>query len=159
MTVTDSNRQFAQFCADVRERSSDALVAMFIALVAFLNDRLLPSRYPLDAECILAWCREFLAKYDAGENQYRGVPVDPAFVAAMDRPIITGEQDVMFRGAKVNVQRRSRRAHLLAASLEQPFVPDYQKSLKKLMAEAEMVDMDLMAATPEMEPCFRGREL
>ena len=156
--MTESNAQFTQFCEDIRDRSTEALVAMFVALIAFLNDRLLPSNRALDAEAILHWCQNFLAKYDAGENQYRGVPVDPAFAAAMDRPMI--DDDVMFRGQKIATnRRRSRRAYLLAGSLEQPFVPAYQRSLRQLMVDAEMTDMDLVTGTPEMEFSFRGRDL
>ena len=157
MAVSESNAQFARYCGRLRDRFQLATKAAFLALIAFLNDRLLPTNRPLDGEAILAWCQAFLDKYDAGENQYRGVPVDPEFAAAMDRP--AGIETIAFRGRKVAVKPKSRPAYLLAASLRQPFVPRYQRSLRQLIFQAEMTDMDALAATPEMEPSFRGREL
>ncbi|WP_038026066.1 hypothetical protein [Synechococcus sp. PCC 7336] len=159
MTVQRSNAKFASFCDRQRQRVQNFAGSIFVWLIAFINDRILPANRPLDAEAIAAWCQQFLAERDAGEFQYRGLPVDPEFAAAMNRPGAIDE--FWYRGQRVTVKsaESARPAYLLSAGAEKPFVPSYQRTLKKWIVRADMTDMDRVAATPDMEYSFRGRDL
>ncbi|NJL97583.1 MAG: hypothetical protein HC818_01755 [Synechococcaceae cyanobacterium RM1_1_27] len=130
------------------------------AMVAFLNDRLLPQRYHLDAdtlhqrfEAVLAWCRSYLADRDPGVVQYRGLPVDPE---AWVEPGIPASAEVIYRGCRVPVETF---VTGIARPTESAYVPWYQTRIKNWRLRLGFADTDLMQKTPVMQASYRGRDI
>ncbi|MGF1576627.1 MAG: hypothetical protein ACFCU9_11955 [Cyanophyceae cyanobacterium] len=130
------------------------------AVVGFLNDRLLPEQYHLDAdklhqrfEAVLAWCRSYLADRDPGIVQYRGLPVDPE---TLIEPGIPASAEVMYRGCRVPVETF---APGVARPAEKAYVPWYQTRIKSWRLRLGFADADLMQTTPVMQASYRGRDI
>ena len=157
MTDRPSNARFVRFCENLRDRLGEYAWVAFAWIVALINEHLLPANRSLDARAIADWCAAFLEAHDAGENQYRGLPVDPAFAAAMDRP--GNLENFVYRGIKVSVVPQTRPAYLLSSGTAVPFVPTYQLQLRKWILQSQMTDRDLVAVSPNIQSSFRGRDI
>ena len=157
MTDRPSNARFMRFCDNLRTQLGECAWVAFAWLISLINEHLLPANRALDARAIVDWCSAFLAAHDAGENQYRGLPVDPQFAAAMDRP--GNIEEFTYRGIKVNLAPQPRPTYLLGSGTAVPFVPTYQLQLRKWILQSQMTDKDLVAVAPNTQSSFRGREL
>ena len=157
MTDRPSNARFMRFCDNLRTQLGEYAWVAFAWLIGLINEHLLPANRALDARTIADWCSAFLEAHDAGENQYRGLPVDPEFAAAMDRP--GNLEEFTYRGIKVSVAPQPRPAYLLSSGTAVPFVPTYQLQLRKWILQSQMTDKDLVAVAPTMQSSFRGREI
>ena len=144
--VQPSNARFMRFCNNLQARVRHYAWTAFAGFIALMNDRLLPQNRPLDARAIADWCSAFLAARDAGQHQYRGLPVDPEFAAAMDQP--GNLQEFTYRGIKVGVNVNPKPRYLLGKGSSVPFVPTYQLQLRKWILQHQMTDRDLVAAPP-----------
>ncbi|MEM9537319.1 MAG: hypothetical protein AAF268_12825 [Cyanobacteria bacterium P01_A01_bin.3] len=157
MTDRPSNARFVRFCENLRDQLGEYAWVAFAWIIAMINEHLLPANRSLDARAIADWCAAFMEAHDAGENQYRGLPVDPAFAAAMDRP--GNLENFVYRGVKVSVVPQVRPAYLLGTGTAVPFVPTYQLQLRKWILQHQMTDKDMVAVVPEMQSSFRGRDI
>jgi hypothetical protein len=136
------------------------------AVVALLNDRLLPQRYHLDAagiqhrfEAALSWCQQYLADRDPGAIQYRGLPLDQ-----LDQPS-RSRGEVIYRGCRVvaaDLQASQVNGAGAGSVLKQPervYIPWYQQRIKSWRIRLGFADADVMQPVPLMQTSYRGREV
>ncbi|MGK7906260.1 MAG: hypothetical protein AB4040_03410 [Synechococcus sp.] len=157
MKAQPSNAKFMRLYGRLRKQTQDYFWIAFTWFIALINDRLLPENRAIDAQAIADWCNEFLAAHDAGDRQYRGLPVDPEFVAALDSP--GNLEDFTYRGIEVSLKGKARPAFLLGSGTAKPFVPGYQIQLRRWIVQSDLTDKDLVAVTPEIQANFRGRDI
>lgn len=148
-----ANPRFRRFL----DRRSAALKAfmwhLWVSLVTFLNDRVLPEERGIDAEAVAAWCQQFLADRDPGELQYRGVSMSPQSVAT------PSAISFAYRGLLVAAAQPAGHVAIAAlpAATAEPFVPAYQQQLRALLLAKGWNDLDKVAVTPELKISYRGR--
>lgn len=135
------------------------------AVVALLNDRLLPERYHLDTaelqksfETVLSWCQQYLADRNPGAVQYRGLP--------LKQPIQTRIRGaVIYRGCRVLAadpqvsQVKGAGAGSFPKQPERVYSPWYQQRIKSWRIRLGFADADVMQSVPLMQTSYRGREL
>lgn len=134
------------------------LRSLLFSLIALLNDRLLPSDRPVDAEALwhrfqglLAWCQRFLDQHDPGPLQYRGRPLDPQAPIATARPV-----PFQYRGLTVERQIPCDPA---TTDAPQPYRPAYQRRLQLWLLNLGLGDADRLTPTPTLDPAYRGHKI
>ncbi len=142
-----------------RRHLSQLLQGTIFSLIAFLNDRILPTDHPLDAqgiwgriEGLLAWCEHFLEQHDPGPLQYRGRPMDPQAPTGAARP-------VQFRYRGLRVERNIPDAATETPDLPQPYIPPYQRRLQIWLLNLGLADADRYSSPPSLDPAYRGQKI
>ncbi|MEN9246068.1 MAG: hypothetical protein Q6J78_05115, partial [Thermostichales cyanobacterium SRBZ-1_bins_19] len=131
------------------------------ALVAFLNDRLLPQAWHLDAEGIAdgwqrAWenLRTYVTEQPDAPKRYRGVIIDET--AAPNRPAPVMTETVYYRGCPIQRTATGK----VAVDVSAPaYVPPYQRwfetRVRTWLINLGLGNRDLTDPTPALEKVYR----